>query len=108
MLPLTDRTGIAKTDLINTMAGELGNRAAGFYTEAIRGSSRRLRFGLLVLMGRAGGTAYIESCGRIRSRVSRHVVEVNPIERLAVKAARLAMKRAQPASVDEMGKQELF
>ena len=108
VLLLTGRPGIGKTTVIKTVADQLGDRAAGFYTEEIRGSSGRLGFRLATLSGQVAVMAHVDLCGGGRPRVSRYGVDVDAIERLAVEAVRRAMNRGRLVVVDEIGKMELY
>jgi nucleoside-triphosphatase len=107
-LLLTGRPGIGKTTVIKTVAGWLGERAGGFYTEEIRDQGRRKGFRLVALDGQAAVMAHVDLRGKGRPRVSRYGVDVGAIERLGVSALRRAMEEEQVLVVDEIGKMELF
>ena len=108
VLLLTGRPAIGKTTVIKAVADQLGDRAAGFYTEEIRGSIGRLGFRLVTLSGQVAVMAHVDLRGSGRPRVSRYGVDVDVIERLAGAAVRRAMNCGQIVIVDEIGKMELL
>jgi nucleoside-triphosphatase len=108
-LLLTGRPGVGKTTVIKKVAGALGDRAGGFYTEEIRGADgRRKGFRLVALDGDEAVMAHVDLRGKGRPRVGRYGVDVESIQRVGVMALRRAMAANQIIIVDEIGKMELF
>lgn len=107
-LLLVGRPGIGKTTVIKTVAEALGDRAAGFYTEEIRGPGGREGFRLVTLDGKSAVMAHVEFRGKGNPRVSRYGVDVDAIERVGVAELRRAIDTGQVLIVDEIGKMELF
>lgn len=108
-LLLTGRPGVGKTTVIKKVAGALGDRAGGFYTEEIRGSTgRRQGFGLVTLEGDEAVMAHTDLRGQGRPRVSRYGVDVEAIEDAGVAAIQRAVAADKIVIVDEIGKMELF
>ena len=106
---LTGRPGVGKTTVIKKVAQALGDRAGGFYTEEIRGSSgRRQGFRLVTLDGDEAVMAHTDLRGEGRPRVSRYGVDVEAIEDVGVAAIQRAMASDKVIIVDEIGKMELF
>jgi len=108
VLLLTGRPGIGKTTVIKKVAGALGERAGGFYTEEIHGPGGRKGFRLVTLDGQGAVMAHVDLRGRGRPRVSRYGVDVEIIERVGVAALRRAMQGGRIVVVDEIGRMELF
>ena len=107
-LLLTGRPGVGKTTVVMAVAESLGGRAAGFYTEEIRGTGGRQGFRLVTLDGRAAVMAHVNLRGRGRPRVGRYGVDAGAIERVGVAALRRAEREGKVVIVDEIGKMELF
>ncbi|MCX7681973.1 MAG: NTPase [Anaerolineae bacterium] len=107
-LLLTGRPGVGKTTLIKRVAGLLGERGGGFYTEEMRGPGGRKGFRLVTLDGQEAVMAHVELRGEGRPRVGRYGVDVAAIERVGVQALYRAMERGQIVVIDEIGKMELF
>lgn len=106
---LTGRPGVGKTTAIKKVADELGDRAGGFYTEEIRGSSgRRQGFRLVTLDGHETVMAHTDLRDEGRPQVSRYGVDVEAIEDVGVAATQRAMASDKVIIVDEIGKMELF
>jgi nucleoside-triphosphatase len=106
---LTGRPGVGKTTVIKKVADALEDRAAGFYTEEIRGSSgRRQGFRLVTLGGDDAVMAHTGLRGEGRPRVSRYGVDVEAIEDVGVAAIERALGSDEVIIVDEIGKMELF
>jgi nucleoside-triphosphatase len=100
---------VGKTTIIKKVAGALGKRAGGFYTEEMRSSSgRRTGFRLVTTAGQKAVMAHVDLRGEGRPRVSRYGVDVNAIEEVGVTAIRRAMTSDRVVIVDEIGKMELF
>ena len=107
-LLLTGRPGVGKTTVVKTVAGALGERAGGFYTEEIRGPGGRKGFRLVTRDGQETVMAHVNLRGQGRPRVSRYGVDVGAIDRVGVAALRRAMAEREVIIVDEIGKMELF
>jgi nucleoside-triphosphatase len=107
-LLLTGRPGIGKTTVIKKVAGMLGERGGGFYTEEIAGPGGRKGFRLITLDGRETLMAHVELRGQGRPRVGRYGVDVAAIEEVGVQALLRALQRGQIVVIDEIGKMELF
>lgn len=106
---LTGRPGVGKTTVIKRVADELGDRAGGFYTEEIRGSSgRRQGFRLVTLGGDDAVMAHTDLRSEGRPRVSRYGVDVEAIEDVGAAAIQQAIASDSVIIVDEIGKMELF
>jgi len=108
-LLLTGRPGIGKTTVIKKVAEALGDRAGGFYTEEIRGSTgHRQGFRLVTINGDEAVMAHTDLRGEGRPRVSRYGVDVEAIEDVGVAAIEKAVASNKVVIVDEIGKMELF
>lgn len=108
ILLLTGRPGVGKTTLIRRLAGSLGDRAGGFYTEEIREGGTRVGFRLVALDGRSAIFAHVGLAERSIHRVGRYGVDIGALDRIGVDAVRRAASRRQVVLVDEIGKMELF
>lgn len=107
ILLITGRPGVGKTTLIRKLAGLLGRRAAGFYTEEIRESGERVGFRLVTLDGRTAVFAHVGWAGHATHRVGRYGVDLDVLDRIGVQALRQGVKRRRVILVDEIGKMEL-
>jgi nucleoside-triphosphatase len=105
---LVGRPGIGKTTVIKQVAARLDERAAGFYTEEIRGPGGRKGFRLVTLDGQTAVMAHVTLKGKGRPRVGRYGVDVAAIDKLGVTALRSAIQSNRIIIVDEIGKMELF
>ena len=105
-LLLTGRPGVGKTTIIQRIAGDLGRRAGGFYTEEIVGPGGRKGFRVVTLDGRPATLAHVDI--RSRSKVGRYAVDVAEFERVGVAALRAAIEQSEIIVFDEIGKMELF
>jgi nucleoside-triphosphatase len=102
---------VGKTTVIRAVAGALGERAGGFYTEEVRDGERRTGFSLFAFgagLERTGMLASVNSASRYR--VGRYGVHIRDLERVGVAALRRAVREPGIAVVivDEIGKMELF
>ena len=109
-LLLTGRPAVGKTTVIKTVAQALGKRAAGFYTEEIRGPCGREGFRLVGLHGGRATLAHVtlRKAGSGRPRVGRYGVDVAALDRIGVVALERAAGQGQVVIIDEIGKMELF
>jgi len=108
-LLLTGRPGVGKTTIIRKVAGALGEKAGGFYTQEMRSDGgRRTGFRLVTLGGAEAVMAHVDLRGEGRPRVSRYGVDVSAIEDVGVAALREAMTSDRVIIVDEIGKMELY
>lgn len=103
---LTGHPGAGKTTVVKQVAQALGARAAGFYTEELRGSGGRKGFQLITLDGQETTLAHVDIRGR--RRVGRYGVDVEAINRVGVAAIQRAIELHQIVVIDEIGKMELF
>jgi nucleoside-triphosphatase len=100
---------VGKTTIIKRLSEAMEDRAGGFYTEEIRGSSgRREGFRLVTLEGDRVVMAHVDLRGEGRPSVSRYGVDVDAIEQLGVAALQRAIALEQVVVIDEIGKMELF
>ncbi len=106
LLLISGRPGVGKTTLLRRLAGELGDRAGGFYTEEIREGEGRVGFRLVTLDGDAAVFAHLLWRDRPH-RVGRYGVDLAVLDRLGVEAIRRAMASRKVVLVDEIGKMEL-
>lgn len=102
---VTGPPGVGKTTLVRSVLGRLGGRrAAGFYTEEIRGSTGRTGFKALTLDGREGRLATAARRGG-GPRVGRYTVDLPAFEEVALRA--IALRAGVDLYVvDEIGKME--
>jgi nucleoside-triphosphatase len=107
-LLLTGHPGVGKTTVLRKVAGVLGRRAGGFYTEEIRGPGGRKGFRVVTLDGREAVMAHVDL--RTRNRVGRYGVDVATLDSVGVAAVRAAVQSSEAVAVviDEIGKMELF
>ncbi len=101
---VTGAPGSGKTTLVRTVLQLLGGaRAAGFYTEEIRGPTGRTGFRVVTLDGRTARLATVG--GRGGPRVGRYLVHLAEFEAMA-----LSQIEPQPdvglLVIDEIGKME--
>jgi len=105
---LTGSPGCGKTTAVVTIVGTLGKkmRLAGFYTEEIRESGRRVGFRWHRLDGRTGTLAHV----KVKSphRVSKYGVDIESFERGAVSVLDPEAPGADLFVIDEIGKMECF
>jgi nucleoside-triphosphatase len=102
---------VGKTTAIRAVAGQLGDRAGGFYTEELRDEGRRTGFRLVAFGAgpvRTGMLASVNTSSRYR--VGRYGVHIRDLERVGVAALRKAVMEPgiMAVIVDEIGKMELF
>jgi nucleoside-triphosphatase len=102
---------VGKTTVIRAVAGTLGDRAGGFYTEEVRDEGRRTGFRLVAFGAgpeRTGMLASVNIAGRYR--VGKYGVHIRDLERVGVAALQEAVKEPGigVVIVDEIGKMELF
>lgn len=102
---LTGPPGCGKTTVAREVAGLLGDRAAGFFTEEIRDAAGT-RTGFLVesIDGRKGGLASRRAGPG--PRVGGYVVDVRGFEAVAIPS--LAGTGGKVLIIDEIGKMECF
>jgi nucleoside-triphosphatase len=101
---VTGPPGSGKTTLVRRVLERLpGVRAAGFYTEEVRGREGRTGFRVTSLDGRSGRLA--SAGGRAGPRVGRYAVHLAEFEAVALPALRLG-SGARLLVVDEIGKME--
>ena len=108
---LVGRPGVGKTTVIRAVAGLLGDRAGGFYTEELRDEGRRTGFRLVAFGAgpvRTGMLASVNTSSRYR--VGRYGVHIRDLERVGVAALQKAVREPSVTVVivDEIGKMELF
>jgi nucleoside-triphosphatase len=101
---VTGAPGSGKTTLVRTVLQLLGGvRAAGFYTEEIRGPTGRTGFRVATLDGRTARLATVG--GRSGPRVGRYVVHLAEFEALALPQIELRPE-VDLLVIDEIGKME--
>lgn len=104
---LTGPPGCGKTTAVKKIVHALdGSPMAGFYTEEIRESGRRMGFRWHRLDGRSGTLAHVDI--KSRYRVSKYGVDIDGFEREVVSALDPAATDARLFVVDEIGKMECF
>ena len=99
-LLLTGRPGVGKTTVIREVAEELGDDAAGFYTEEIRENGQRRGFRIVAFDGWSRVMAHVDV--EDGPRVSKYAVDVEAVDEAV---ARLP-ERASLFVIDEIGKME--
>ena len=105
-LLLTGPPGSGKTTLLRDALAGYPGRAVGFYTEEVREKGRRIGFDIVTLEGRRVPLARAGLASP--HRVGRYGVDLSALEAVAVPALRSALKGADLAVVDEVGKMELL
>ncbi|MDD1770045.1 MAG: NTPase [Methanomassiliicoccales archaeon] len=103
---LTGPPGVGKTTIIQKVAKELGDRAAGFYTVETRSGGQRTGFRIVTLDGREADLAKVGSGAG--PRVGRYVVDLIGIEQVAVPSVLYGLAEGKVIVVDEIGKMELY
>lgn len=102
---LTGPPGCGKTTVARKVAGLLGDRAAGFFTEEIRDAAGvRTGFRVESIDGRKGGLATRRAGPG--PRVGPYVVDVTGFEEVAIPS--LAGPGGKVLIIDEIGKMECF
>lgn len=105
MILVTGPPGCGKTTVVRRVAGILGEKAAGFYTEEIRDAKKqRIGFRVVTLDGKGGELADKYS-GR-GPKVGSYRVKVESFERVALPS--LEINEGKILIVDEIGKMECF
>ncbi len=101
---LAGSPGSGKTTVVRSVVELLvGVRAAGFYTEEVRGRSGRTGFRVVGLDGSAGRLASVGGPGR--PRVGRYVVHVSEFEAVALPQLEIR-PGLELLVIDEIGKME--
>ncbi len=101
---LTGAPGCGKTTVVRALVELLaGVRAAGFYTEEVRGRSGRTGFRVVGLDGSAGRLA--SAGGQGGARVGRYVVHVSEFEAIALPQLEIR-PGLELLVIDEIGKME--
>lgn len=103
---ITSHPGTGKTSLIKEAISELGDKAGGFYTEAIMGKELRKGFKLVTLDGVGITLAHVNFDSK--HKVGRYGVDIEALERVGVPAIRQAAKQGKLVVIDEIGKMELL
>jgi nucleoside-triphosphatase len=103
---ITGEPGIGKTTLIRQVVSTMRLRAAGFYTEDLRGSGVREGFRLVTLDGETALLAAAAHQGAVQ--VSKYGVDLHELERVGVAALRGAMERGHVMVADEIGRMQLY
>jgi nucleoside-triphosphatase len=103
---LTGRPGCGKTTLIKHVARNLAQRAAGFYTEEIRGRGGRVGFKIVTLDGDEAVLAHVDF--KTSERLAKYGLDLSALESVGVKAIRDAVRARQCVVViDEIGPMEI-
>jgi nucleoside-triphosphatase len=102
---ITGPPGIGKTTIIQKIAGQLGERAGGFYTTEMRSGGQRTGFGIVTLDGKTAPLALAGEGGG--PRVGRYSVNVVGVDQVAVPSILYAMSESKIVVIDEIGKMEL-
>lgn len=103
---LTGKPGVGKTTVLTSMLRLLNVSVGGFYTKESREKGERTGFDIISLSG--------ESCMLARKglksgyHVGSYGVDVEAIDRLAVRSIMEAMVNKDIIVIDEIGKMELF
>jgi len=105
-LLLTGPPRIGKTTVIQRVLADGGFSAAGFVTEEIRKSGKRLGFSVKTLDGNEGVLAHVDYA--TKHRVGRYGVDIALFERIAIPVLDQAVQKERLIVIDEIGKMELF
>jgi nucleoside-triphosphatase len=105
-IALTGKPGIGKTTVVKKIAGKLGSRAAGFWTEEIRRGGKRWGFKVV----RTDGKEELLASTDLDSpfRVSRYGVNLKGFEKLVVPFLEEMSGKRRVLIIDEVGKMELL
>lgn len=101
---LTGSPGSGKTTVIMRLLAQAGFDAGGFYTEEIRKGNTRKGFKINTLDGKE--TVLAEVGLHSKYRVGKYGVNVEGVERVAVKAIENALESKDLIVIDEIGKME--
>ncbi|SNZ08196.1 nucleoside-triphosphatase [Persephonella hydrogeniphila] len=104
---ITGKPGIGKTTVVKKVAGELGKKAIGFYTEEYRDKKgKREGFKIKTLYGEEG----ILASKKLDSpyRVGSYGVNINKFEKVVIPVLEEALNGNKVVIIDEIGKMELF
>ncbi len=101
---LTGKPRSGKTTIIKKLTRDLKN-AGGFYTEEIRDRYRK-GFKIVTLSGKEGVLAHVSI--RTGYRVGKYGVNIEDLEKIAVKSIEESIKTKEIVIIDEIGKMELF
>lgn len=103
---LTGYPGSGKTTVIMRFLALGDFDAGGFYTEEIRKGNKRTGFKIVTLDGEEATLA--EAGFPSKHRVGKYGVNVEGIERVAVKALEVALASKTVIVIDEIGKMECY
>ena len=105
-LLLTGAPGTGKTTTIREAISSSNAKAGGFYTQEMRQGTARLGFEIITLDGHRAILAHADF--HRPQRVGKYGVDVATLDRVAVTAARQAMRESDVVVIDEVGKMELL
>lgn len=104
---LTGKPRVGKTTAIKKIIDALGvERCGGFYTEEVHAQKTRVGFRLVMLDGRHGLLAHVNSESRIR--VGRYGVNLDCLESIGLAALYEAMATKDLIIFDEIGPMEMY
>jgi nucleoside-triphosphatase len=106
---LTGEPGSGKTTVVKKVAGVLGEKAMGFWTEEVRDPRTGKRTGFKVVTTEGKEVLFASKRFTSRKLVGSYGVNVERFESIAVPVLERALKeKGKVTLVDEVGKMELF
>lgn len=107
---LTGSPGVGKSTIIRQVAGRLGSRAGGFFTQEVRVDGQRTGFEVVTLGGQTAVLATRNPAPAFarEAALGRYRVNLAAIDDLIVPALQTALAQDQIIIVDEIGPMELF
>ncbi|MEE4311669.1 MAG: NTPase [candidate division KSB1 bacterium] len=103
---ITGKPGIGKTTFIREIISATQAEWSGFYTQHILEDKKRIGFRIITMEGDTGILAHVKYPGK--KSVGKYKVNINDLEKVAVRSVENAIMDKRPVVIDEIGKMEIL